>query len=406
MKTARNEAPSEAPLPDRPASPPAAEAAPVAEAEVVPAPGSEPPRRDLFAAALEDPLGFLRRALPWMLVPALLFGALAAIHAWVLSEPVYSARSMVVVRQERTQEDDKMVLPIQGYLQAAHSPRLLRDVRKQLTEEGMDASSGQLGPNKFKSRFIRPDRWESGNVVMLELEVRAEDPEMAARAADLWAESFIAFDDRLSQTSALSRVESELSESYDRILERLDVLGRELETLGTRRDELPQFLELRTTISNRELLQGAAGGNLISQQPNPLYGKLTERMMETEMELSKLEDQRVQTARDLEVLRNGLTLAGGGRSEPIAAQPDPPPSLMEGKIVLNSEGAVELGQAEAGLRVRRVLAIRGNSRLFDTASVPARPESGRGLLQVLAAMIAGAILGFLAAVAREAARAF
>jgi capsular polysaccharide biosynthesis protein len=348
-------------------------------------------RRDDWLA---DPAGFLRRALFWILVPAAVLAVSAFVYVYFLAVPLYQARASVILSPGSS---EGISLPMEGYLRIAKSRRLM-----ELVQAAVGSGEGEASPpletGRLSTRVIVPERTEPGRVLLLELTAENEDPERAARIANAWARSLIALDDRLQRVVALTRVEAELDESLDRIVERQDTLQEDLADLLAVRSETPEFFELETTVTGREILRDGGNERLVSQHTNPVYLELTKRILETEMDLRRLDSQLEPTVRGLELARSIRESVGADRNSPAAALPERSWSELTQLSTSTGEDKVP------NLKLRRALQAEGNARLFDLARPSKEPANGKRVLQVIAATLAGLVLGFALAVGREVLR--
>jgi len=362
-------------------------------------------RADEVTLAVPDLLRFLRRVAPLAVGLALVGGMVAALYTWGFLDPVYRARASLIIRQMRGDQSlATLVLPADGYLQLARSRQVLGELRRTLEAQGVASAEVIVNDGHLAARLIRPERWEPGNVLLLELEATSADPDEAARIANAWAEVLIEVDDRILRVAALEQVEVELGDYYDRILERQVFLQEEVALLRQQMEAIPPLLSLQTRISDRELLSGTAATGaaaLTSQQPNPLYNELAAKLTTDEIELTKLEPQRERLGRDLEVVRQEFAMRGITRKSAMgAAYPPPPAAATTGEAGLQGVPSAE----QMGLQVKRALSVRGGTRLLEVAVRPTAPRPRHAFFRILAAVLGGAILGFLIAAGREALR--
>jgi len=362
-------------------------------------------RADEVTLAVPDLLRFLRRVAPLAVGLALVGGMVAALYTWGFLDPVYRARASLIIRQMRGDQSlATLVLPADGYLQLARSRQVLGELRRTLEAQGVASAEVIVNDGHLEARLIRPERWEPGNVLLLELEATSADPDEAARIANAWAEVLIEVDDRILRVAALEQVEVELGDFYDRILERQVFLQEEVALLRQQMEAIPPLLSLQTRISDRELLSGTAATGaaaLTSQQPNPLYNELAAKLTTDEIELTKLEPQRERLGRDLEVVRQEFAMRGITRKSAMgAAYPPPPAAATTGEAGLQGVPSAE----QMGLQVKRALSVRGGTRLLEVAVRPTAPRPRHAFFRILAAVLGGAILGFLIAAGREALR--
>ncbi|RTI10537.1 chain-length determining protein [Thermus scotoductus] len=171
---------------------------------MVEAPGEE--------LSLRDILETLKRQRVWLLAPPVLFGALALIYGFFIAEPRYASTATVNVApvqvqaqlEGRIQVQGQSLLSFQALRAIAYSEEVTREVWETLRREGKLPTAWQdqggtpglermVKDFKIKDETPRQQVVPQGQVppVVASLTVQAPTPEVAARAANLWAEAVV-----------------------------------------------------------------------------------------------------------------------------------------------------------------------------------------------------------------------
>lgn len=171
---------------------------------MVEAPGEE--------LSLRDILETLKRQRVWLLAPPVLFGVLALIYGFFIAEPRYASTATVNVApvqvqaqlEGRIQVQGQSLLSFQALRAIAYSEEVTREVWETLRREGKLPTAWQdqggtpglermVKDFKIKDETPRQQVVPQGQVppVVASLTVQAPTPEVAARAANLWAEAVV-----------------------------------------------------------------------------------------------------------------------------------------------------------------------------------------------------------------------
>ena len=363
---------------------------------------------------LEDVLRFLQRNALLLLAGALGAAVLAGVLALAFDRPVYTTTALLEVDVDPGEEGaGARRLPARGYQQLARSTKVMRVLRRSLTEQ---AGTGEPGPrfstSDLSARLVLPERWESDRIFLIELEGRAPTAQQAAQLVNTWARTLIKVDGRSSARAALEAAESTLDDRWHELESRHARLAERIEILRRQRESVAPVLSLRTVSSDPTPVQGTTSGErpvtLVTEQPNPLYIDLTSQLNTLEVELANLEPELRRNASDLARVRSELerTESEVGDGEAAAGAP-PGPSSDQGMDVpeiVSVSGTNGVSSFEPGPLVRRALSVQSPIRLMARAPVPERAHSARLPFKVLAAAVGGAMLAFLVAVGREALR--
>ena len=171
---------------------------------MVEAPGEE--------LSLRDILETLKRQRVWLLAPPVLFGVLALIYGFFIAEPRYASTATVNVApvqvqaqlEGRIQVQGQSLLSFEALRAIAYSEEVTREVWETLRREGKLPTAWQdqggtpglermVKDFKIKDETPRQQVVPQGQVppVVASLTVQAPTPEVAARAANLWAEAVV-----------------------------------------------------------------------------------------------------------------------------------------------------------------------------------------------------------------------
>lgn len=168
---------------------------------------TESPAEEL---SLRDILETLKRNRVWVLSAPIILGVLALIYAFFIAEPRYASTATVNVApvqvqaqlEQRIQVQGQNLLTFEGLRALAFSEEVTREVWEALRREGKLPTAWQdqggtpglermVKDFKIKNESPRQQAVPQGQVppVVASLTVEAPAPEVAARAANLWAEA-------------------------------------------------------------------------------------------------------------------------------------------------------------------------------------------------------------------------
>jgi len=177
--------------------------------------------------SLRDIVEVLKRQKLWILSPPLAFGVLALIYGFFIAEPRYASTATVNVSpvqvqaqlEQRIQVQGQNLLTFEGLKALAFSEEVTKEVWETLKQEGKLPTAWQdqggtpglermVKDFKIKNETSRQQVVPQGQVppVVASLSVEAPTPEVAARAANLWAEAVTRRVNRIS----LARLEANL----------------------------------------------------------------------------------------------------------------------------------------------------------------------------------------------------
>lgn len=160
--------------------------------------------------SLRDIVEVLKRQKLWILSPPLAFGVLALIYGFFIAEPRYASTATVNVSpvqvqaqlEQRIQVQGQNLLTFEGLKALAFSEEVTKEVWETLKQEGKLPTAWQdqggtpglermVKDFKIKNETSRQQVVPQGQVppVVASLSVEAPTPEVAARAANLWAEA-------------------------------------------------------------------------------------------------------------------------------------------------------------------------------------------------------------------------
>ncbi|WP_279165394.1 Wzz/FepE/Etk N-terminal domain-containing protein [Thermus scotoductus] len=160
--------------------------------------------------SLRDIVEVLKRQKLWILSPPLAFGVLALIYGFFIAEPRYASTATVNVSpvqvqaqlEQRIQVQGQNLLTFEGLKALAFSEEVTKEVWETLKQEGKLPTAWQdqggtpglermVKDFKIKNETSRQQVVPQGQVppVVASLTVEAPSPEVAARAANLWAEA-------------------------------------------------------------------------------------------------------------------------------------------------------------------------------------------------------------------------
>ena len=334
------------------------------------------------ALILADALRFLHRN-GRLIVLLGVAAALAALLLVAREGQTYRAAALLMVGGERPNADFlPPLLPADGYLRLLESRPVMSATLRRVTGSGGSAEAEGLA---FDAELLTSRRGELGNSTLIELTAEAPTAAAAAEAANAWATVFLETEYRqvlqFAMQTALYGLDAESQKSRDK-LERMQDRAAQL---TTRLAETRATLKVRSRLSEREVLSGAAaaGAVLETEELNPLYSDLMTQLATAEAEIGALRAQveefaasRSSLAEELKKLETSLAAA--------AAQ------LPQAVVSLSLPGVV--------------LPAYGSARLVSAAVEPLRPESARGVVRVFLAFLGGVLVGILAAAVREGIR--
>ncbi|MFN3368969.1 MAG: Wzz/FepE/Etk N-terminal domain-containing protein, partial [Thermus sp.] len=160
--------------------------------------------------SLRDILEILKRQRVWILALPLVFGVLALIYGFFIAEPRYASTAVVNVApvqvqaqlEQRIQVQGQSLLTFEGLKALAFSEEVTREVWEALRKEGKLPTAWQdQGGRPGLERMVKDFRIKNetprqqvvpqGQVppVVASLTVEAPSPEVAAKAANLWAQA-------------------------------------------------------------------------------------------------------------------------------------------------------------------------------------------------------------------------
>lgn len=162
------------------------------------------------ALSLRDFLNILKRHRQWILASPLVLGVIALIYGFFIAEPRYASTATVNVSpvqvqaqlEQRIQVQGQNLLTFEGLKALAFSEEVTKEVWETLKQEGKLPTAWQdqggtpglermVKDFKIKNETSRQQVVPQGQVppVVASLSVEAPTPEVAARAANLWAEA-------------------------------------------------------------------------------------------------------------------------------------------------------------------------------------------------------------------------
>ena len=184
--------------------------------------------------SLRDILETLKRQRVWILTLPVLFGALALVYGFFIAEPRYASTATVNVApvqvqaqlEQRIQVQGQSLLTFEGLKALAFSEEVVREVWEALRKEGRLPTAWQdQGGRPGLERMVKDFRIKNetpkqqmvpqGQVppVVASLTVQAPSPEVAAKAANLWAEAVVKRVNRIP----LARLEANLEALEEQI---------------------------------------------------------------------------------------------------------------------------------------------------------------------------------------------
>ncbi|WP_279231260.1 Wzz/FepE/Etk N-terminal domain-containing protein [Thermus altitudinis] len=184
--------------------------------------------------SLRDILETLKRQRVWILTLPVLFGALALVYGFFIAEPRYASTATVNVApvqvqaqlEQRIQVQGQSLLTFEGLKALAFSEEVVREVWEALRKEGRLPTAWQdQGRSPGVERMVKDFRIKNetprqqvvpqGQVppVVASLTVQAPSPEVAAKAANLWAEAVVKRVNRIP----LARLEANLEALEEQI---------------------------------------------------------------------------------------------------------------------------------------------------------------------------------------------
>lgn len=330
------------------------------------------------AVYLADAWRFVVRGRAFVLVGALLAAIVAAVV--VASSPkLFRAAALLTVVSERpSAEFSPPMLSSEGALRLLKSrPVMVETFRRAESRVGQaSAQTSRLNPSLLTSR-----RGEVGNASLLELTVESPSAEEAHAVANAWAEVYLELDLRQSRMAAMRTGFHELLSEEQKALDKMDTVRLRLGSLESELAKVPPTLTLRSRLTDRELLEGAKDGVLVTQEPNPLYNQL---------------------ASDVAAIRGDLAGNELALARVVAARKALKDRLdqLQAATAVGRDDSLNTLVAEPVLGA--LLPEYGSAQLLSSAVAPRHPEPRHALAKIVLATLGGAILGLLLAALREA----
>ncbi|MDM7324692.1 MAG: Wzz/FepE/Etk N-terminal domain-containing protein, partial [Thermus sp.] len=214
--------------------------------------------------SLRDILETLKRQRLWILSLPVVFGVTALIYGFFIAEPRYASTATLNVApvqvqaqlEQRIQVQGQSVLTFEGLKALAFSEEVTREVWEALRKEGKLPTAWQdqggspglqrmVKAFRIKNESPRQQAVPQGQVppVVASLTVEAPSPEVAARAANLWAEAVVRQVTRLplsglqDSLETLEKVAAKAEKTYREAQARFEAFQR-TSTLGQDRAEL------------------------------------------------------------------------------------------------------------------------------------------------------------------------
>ncbi|WP_135257497.1 Wzz/FepE/Etk N-terminal domain-containing protein [Thermus caldilimi] len=375
--------------------------------------------------SLRDIVETLKRNRVWILSLPVIFGALALIYAFFIAEPRYASTATVNVApvqvqaqlEQRIQVQGQNLLTFEGLRALAFSEEVTKEVWEALKREGKLPTAWQdqggtpglermVKDFKIKNESARQQVAPQGQVppVVASLTVEAPAPEVAARAANLWAEAV---------TKRVNRsLPSRLEESLRTLEEQVASAERVYREAQARWEAFQRGNTLEQDMAELYFLQGLApSGQTLILLNSQLYGE----RLRLQRDLNDLEIE-LRVAKDVE--RPGL-LARKSALQDRLAQVESRINLLKERVARAQVEQDRLSQAlELAKNAYLALAQKKTDLQIELASsqnslaqviAPAYPvyekvAPKRGLILALAVAL-GLMLGVMAAFVAEALRA-
>ncbi|WP_038049023.1 Wzz/FepE/Etk N-terminal domain-containing protein [Thermus caliditerrae] len=375
--------------------------------------------------SLRDIVETLKRNRVWILSLPVIFGALALIYAFFIAEPRYASTATVNVApvqvqaqlEQRIQVQGQNLLTFEGLRALAFSEEVTREVWEALKREGKlpttwQDQGGTPGLERmvkdFKIKHESPKQQvvPQGQVppVVASLTVEAPAPEVAARAANLWAEAV---------TKRVNRsLPSRLEESLRTLEEQVASAERVYREAQARWEAFQRGNTLEQDMAELYFLQGLApSGQTLILLNSQLYGE----RLRLQRDLNDLEIE-LRAAKETE--RPGL-LARKAALQDRLAQVESRIAFLKERVARAQVEQDRLSQAlELAKNAYLALSQRKTDLQIELASsqnslaqviAPAYPvyekvAPKRGLVLALAVAL-GLMLGVMAAFVAEALRA-
>lgn len=368
---------------------------------------------------LRDVLAILRRQRTWIFTFPVLLGTVALVYGFFVAEPLYASTATVNMSpvqvqaqlEQRIQVQGQNLFGFQGIRALAYSEKVIREVWETLKKENLLPPSWQSQdgtPNL--GRMVKDLKIKEESTVVVSFTVQAPFPEVAAKAANLWASVTI---------RELNRISTTPLETNLRTLEQLVTSAER--AYQKARDEWQAFMRSSTLdMDQAELtfLQGIPFGEppvqTLSSVQTLLLGELPGERLRLQKELIDLQiamttaspqEKRVLLSRKraveetLKKTENRIALLRERISRARAEQ-----EQLRQSLELAKNTYLALAQKKTDVQIE----LAGSQNTLAQVIAPAYPiyekvAPKRGLIFALAVVL-GLMLGIMAAFVAEALR--